>query len=429
MANIDPKIAQAAAGAVRTALPVSTTPGALTAPIPTPLAPPPPDPAKVAQLAAGAQGGQGGIDAYKQAQVELDRLQAEALTNARNRANLLAGAPEAQGFEALAQNQYNRSRANLATSQAASQGLQAANRAAFDKYFGQLKGDMGAINDYIKNTLGGYESKKRAAAEKAAASKGYDTEILGETTLGLPKLKEEADLAKTALDRAIQESQVSRTGANVDMLDQQRHAIQSVMERDTRTIYDKKASAADKAFAKQRFEKNKTRLAKVEQLERDTVQKNKGTTVDYDKKIAQLQADYDKKLAASQVTPEDYARQIATSKYGYSPVKAAGKFTPDKFYPKQETKADTMRYGERAVGLAQKLNINGGAKRAAEILNDTEVIEDMDTLQGWSDSEDFTLADAKRELSKQYLSGENKDRDKYNVLVDMAVTLPWKREK
>ena len=154
----------AAAKATAGAAPAAQTPGLKPLPAPTP-------DTKIAQLAAAAQGGSAGLTAYKQAQTELDQLQANALANARKRASLIGG-PEAQGFEAIAAQDYDRARRNLSTQEQSFQGHQAANRGAFDKYFGQLKGDMGSINQWIKSQLGSYDSNlaARAAAKQAKAA-------------------------------------------------------------------------------------------------------------------------------------------------------------------------------------------------------------------------------------------------------------------
>ncbi len=424
MAIIDPKTGLAAAQAVRTAAPVSVTPGALV-PAPAPAAPVDP---KIAQLAAGAQGGSAGLTAFKQAQQTIDELQANALANARQRASIIGG-PEAQGFEAIAGQQYDRNRANLATSNAAFEGLQGKNKAAFDKYFGQLKGDMGAINDYIKTTLGGYEAKKRASAEKAAASKFPLDEILGETEYGLPAATKAAEDAKGILGQAATKRDQLKNGDYLFTFGEQAKGIRDKLAIDTREYYKSGTSDERKKFLAGKMEQNKARLAKVEGLSKSAQASREKDLAAAESEVAKLQADYDKK-AALVSSPEQFARNIAVTKYGQDPYKAAGKLTADKFYPKQATQADVMKYGEEAVGLSQKLNINGGARRVAEILSDTEVVEDLDTLSAWAQTGEYTLSDVKKEMGRQYLNTKKpEDRDKYNVLIEMTARLPWKSDR
>ena len=168
----------AAAKATAGAAPAAQTPGLKPLPAPTP-------DTKIAQLAAAAQGGSAGLTAYKQAQTELDQLQANALANARQRASLIGG-PEAQGFEAIAAQDYDRARRNLSTQEQSFQGHQAANKDAFGKYFGQLKGDMGAINNWIKGQLGRYDSNlsAKALAKAQAAAKSNAKSITLDQLIG-----------------------------------------------------------------------------------------------------------------------------------------------------------------------------------------------------------------------------------------------------
>lgn len=427
MAVIDPALAEAAGKAVRTAYPVTMTSLPVQAPASTVAV----DPAKVAQLKAGAQAGSAGIDAFKSAQAAIDAQQAQAVKDAQARAAIIGG-PEAQGFESIPNEFYTRAKAGLAASGAAHQNLQAQNRAAFDKYFGQLKGDMGAINDYIKNTLGSYEAKKRSAAEKAAAAKGFDTEVLGQTSLDLKEAATQRDALKSELDKAIADANAANPATDtrdskVGLLESQRHAIQDKMARDTKEYYSSGTSAARKSAIAAELDKNKQRLAKVEGLERNAAGERNATATAAQQKVADLQAKYDQANALASMDPAEYAQKIAAEKYGYTPQKAAGKFTPDKFVPKQGTALDTQKYGADAVGLAQKLDIKGGAAQVRKYLDDTEVQDDLATLTDWSQGGKYTLDDAKKELGKQYLTTKKpEDRDKYNILIEMTYRLPWK---
>lgn len=415
---------------------------AVAAAAPTSTPPPSKDPAA---LAAAAQGGQAGLTAYQQSVKTVDELQGNALANARSRAAIVGG-PEAQGFEKIAGQFYDRTKANLATSHQADQNLQGQNRAAFDKYFGQLKGDMGAINDYIKNTLGGYEAKKRTAAEKALANKFPLDEILGETEYGLPGAQKEAEGLKTSLTQEqarLAQAQngefskgiLDRMNANAKELDEIARltkggvkgglgVVKSWLPGGDKAVWGANVDKRTKEMAKRQQELTQEQTRLQDQLDRTRANERKIAETST-ARIATLQSDYDKKAALA--TPEGFARNIAVTKYGQDPMKAAGKLTPEKF---SSTEKDKRVYGEQAVSLAGKLGISGGAKRVAEILGDTEVQEDLDTLETWAESGAKTLDEVKREMGKAYLSTKDpKDRDKYNVIIEMTARLPWKSSR
>lgn len=413
-------VGPAVAGAVRTAGdPVMGT--ALPAPAPAPAALPAPAPApagdKAAILAAAAQGGQGGIDAYKQAQSTLAGLQQNAIANARARAALIGG-PESQGFENIANQFYDRGQANLAASNAAFQGQQAANKAAFDKYQSQLKGDLPGINDYINTRLSQYETRKRKAYFP-------QDEIIGATKAALPQIAQETADTKAALDKA-----------KADLAQQENHAFTTPL------IQQRDANAKRMKEIDDYRNSHQGRVPDYLNTEYDDLHRKqqnlevhiaRGTQTENSKaaalrsQVADLQDKYDKSSALSE-SPENLAVKIATEKYGVSPEKATGRFTPDKFLTSGGTQKqlDIKQYGEEAVGLADKLHINGGAKNVAQLMNTNEYKSTLDEARQHAIDGSMSFNEAKHVIEKQY---GKQYPNLTKILIEQISGFGWKKSK
>lgn len=420
---IDPQIGQAAAATVAGA------------PAPkTPLV----DPAKAAALAAGAHGGQAGIDAYKQAQAQLDTLQANALKNAQARAALIGG-PESQGFEALANQAYDRSRANLLTQQNAFTGQQAANKAAFEKYFGQLHADLPKLNEYIKSQLSSYEAKKKANAPFPLA------EIKGLTEAGLPQAKTESEAATQAATAAAgREAQLKGGEFSAPTKERLQGQVKAMHDYD-----DRMRRKYGKEWDKLAFGDPGAQEALLAHGGGDATLKDIAGRAVITDEISRLRGLYNRasgnearqlpaataKVAETQqaaqekallATPEGYARNVAVTRFGVSPEKATGKLTPDVFVPKQSKYLDTQKYGAEAVGLADKLNITGGPENVARLMQSKEYTETVAEARKLAVSGKTSLNEVKHHIQEQY--GE-KYPNLTKIIIEQISGFGWKREK
>ena len=436
------------ADAMRVADPVSTSPGALAGPVPAPVALPPSNTpatkgADVGALAAAAHGGQAGLDAYNQAKANLGSLQQQAVQEAQARANIIGG-PEAQGFENIANQFYTRGQANLDAAQAGFNTQQAGNKAAFDKYFKSLQDNIPALNDYINTKLSQYQANK---------SKNYfpRDEIMGSANMEMDANKAAADKAGTDLTAATNrrdqlksgyfsgnEKQLLQSGIqdlhsyDKQMQDKYGHIWQGVVFGDPGAEQQARQIAANSGGqgGKELNAALDQRANMVKEIQNHRDLYNRAYANEQrdlpkaEQLVAGLQDTYNK--AQANTDPSTVAQNIAISRYGVSPQKAAGAFPASKFITPQSQQdvLDTQKYGAEAVGLAKKLNINGGAANVYNLMQTPEYRETVQEAMDHANSGKMTFNDAKHTIQKQYGS---KYPNLTKIILDQIAGFGWKK--
>lgn len=439
MAAIDPAIGQVAAKAVavpspvRTGIPVSTSPGALTG-----------DPNL---LKAAALGGSEGVRAYKEAQGTLQQQAGDAAQRAAVRAALIGG-PEAQGFENLSNQSYGRQIASLGRLGTGQQVYEGNMAAAAKEYDRRLKAAIPLMDAQTRKLLAKYEVDAKAK-QAANLDKNFPLDtILGKTEQALPGAQKAAADAQARADEEARFRAAQQSGSNLkpfeDALAKNSARIQEIDKLTQGGIKGglnvlgsllpggQKAILGDKEINQLRKER--------EQLVQDNIFQNNSLQATRAYNELQNRPEEgpkrvtDTAAAAAAAKPlastQGLARDIAINQMGLPKDLVYGKINERTLNPllnaQQSQLADQL--GPQVVGLAQELDLD--PVTVATVMTDDYVMSTLDGIRKGGYKTD-TWQEAQTNLADDFLNpdSENYSPETYAVITKLVKDLPWKKEK
>lgn len=383
MAEIDPTTAERSAQAVRTAYPVSASPGAIEGIGATLAAGKPPTTTATAgtkeKLQAIAQGGTAGLKAFETSQGILNQSRQLALSRATERQRITGG-PESMGFEAFTEGEFARRQADLAQAGAAQ------SRATGLR--------EGAIANYRKALQAGIPlsiAAGRAAGEKAASSAASKSEDFVSKALGQAEIDEkaaaanlqkgQADIDALNKERANFDFQISTVDSMIKQIDDETKenqkqlrslrtapGLQGVGPR--RTIKELEEEISGDARRKERLLGAKVKW----ETRRSDWDRTKGP------QLQQRQKELGEQQAFTPETRADRAREIAIRQLNVDPALAVGKIGVE------DTKARLPKPAESDQYLMSQAKIS--AKELLDVKNSDQYKEEAsllgDLVGAWS---------------------------------------------
>jgi hypothetical protein len=387
MAAIDPRTGQAAAQAVRTAYPVSASPGAIEGIGAALAADKPPASTTTAgtkeKLTAIATGGAAGLKNLQSSQDFLQAQRTMALQRAGQRSAIIGG-PEAQGFESYTEGEFARRSADIAAADRTASTAGGMRQAAIANYrkalqagipanfaFGKAKGEKEAAaaaakankEDFVSKALGQAEIDEKTAAARLA---DLDSQTAGINT---PLQEAKGKLAELDAQQKALESEMKAVGSSFQGgITGGLKALSSLLPG------GQKALTNDKAVAEQR--------AKYERLrtERDRIANEKGRLsfqIGQDEKSGQtrldaLAAQREQFTAFSPETRADRAREIAIRQMNVDPALATGKIGVE------DVKSRLPKPGASDAAVMSKANLSMdelvAAKEKPEYVENAELL-------------------------------------------------------
>ena len=427
------ELAKQAAPAVRTALPVSTSPGALTG-----------DPNL---LKAAATGGSDGVRAYKQAQAYMQTQADQAAQRAAARAALVGG-PEAQGFGQSTQDYYGRQLSNLQRGEQGQAAYESNLAKAGSEYDRRLKAAIPLMNAETRKLLAKYEAGA-AAKQKADLDKNFPLDvILGKTEQGLPAAQKSATDAQARADeeakfRAAQSSgtnlkpfqdKIAENNKRISEIDSYSqgglrgglNALHGAIFSGDRGLLDPKNV---KALAEER-----ARLAADNDFQNQSLRATQAYNALQNRPEEGPKRVTDTAAAAATAkdlgTTQGLARDIAINQMGLPKDLVFGKINERSLQPTLNAKENALanQLGPQIAGLAQELDLD--PVTVATVMTDEYVMSTLDGIRKGGYKTD-TWQEAQTDLADDFLNPDspNYSPETYNVITKLVKDLPWKKEK
>jgi hypothetical protein len=381
MAEIDPRTGQAAAQAVRTAAPVSVTPGALEGMGASYAENKPTASNQVAgtkeKLTAIAQGGAAGLKNLQASQNFLQEQRQMALSRAAQRSAIVGG-PEAQGFESFTEGEFARRSADIA---------------AADKAASQAGGYRNqAIANYRKALQGGIASnfafgKAKGEKEAAASTKeDFVAKALGQAELdeqtaagNLSKGQQELDALNK--ERSTKDFHIQQTQSTIDSINERLKAIDKEWKAaDSKSNAEKLmhgVGLTDKVRSKKEIQADQDRLRMQRHRVITNLNRQKAELTEWDRtkgealKTRTSELD-EQKTKFSPETRADRAREIAIRQMNVDPALATGKIGVE------DVKSRLPKPGASDQAVLSKANVSMDQLLAAK--QNPEYVENAELL-------------------------------------------------